>query len=85
VTIVRDVSLSGGSEVSLGPEEDGEMVDVEPCEDTGIVLPSEPEVESGSTYVLIHGHSFSFGAGDLRSWLQRLGDETVLASISGIY
>jgi hypothetical protein len=81
----RQASPSEGSVVSLGPEEDGEMMDVEPRETAGRTQTPEHEADSGSTYVLIHGHSFSFGMGDLRLWLQRLGSEGVLTNLVGIY
>lgn len=47
--------------------------------------PPVPMVEDETTYVLIHGHSFSFGIGDLRLWLRHLGSETISTSIAGIY
>jgi hypothetical protein len=79
--------LDAESVVSLGPEEEDEMVEYGPRDVTTGTdsRESNPEVEDESTYILIHGHSFSFGVGDLRLWLLRVGTEAVLASIVGIY
>ncbi|KAJ7878532.1 hypothetical protein B0H14DRAFT_2567219 [Mycena olivaceomarginata] len=76
-TRARDVSPSEGSVVSLGPEEDGEMEDVE--------KKGTPAREDETTYVLIHGHSFAFGLGDLRLWLRHPNTTVETASIAGIY
>jgi hypothetical protein len=63
--------------VSLGPEEEGSMEDVGTME--------TPAVEDETTYVLIHGHSFSFGLGDLRLWIYHPAIAVHPASIAGIY
>ncbi|KAJ7790444.1 hypothetical protein B0H14DRAFT_3501611 [Mycena olivaceomarginata] len=76
-TRARDVSPSEGSVVSLGPEEDGEMEDVE--------KKGTPAREDETTYVLIRGHSFAFGLGDLRLWLRHPNTAVETASIAGIY
>ncbi|KAJ7310609.1 hypothetical protein DFH08DRAFT_974293 [Mycena albidolilacea] len=84
-SVEHDPSPSNSSEVSLGPEEDGEMVDIDPHVNVEVVPLSEPGPETGPTYILIHGHSFSFGSEDLRSWLRRLGNDALLTSIAGVY
>ncbi|KAJ7780458.1 hypothetical protein B0H14DRAFT_3507535 [Mycena olivaceomarginata] len=84
-TAPRDTSPSEGSVVSLGPEEDAKMVDVETRETTETERLPEPMDEDVITYVLIHGHSFSFGIGDLWLWLCHLGSEIESTSIMGIY
>ncbi|KAJ7887624.1 hypothetical protein B0H14DRAFT_3430658 [Mycena olivaceomarginata] len=82
---VHQASLSKESIVSLSPEEDSKMEDIEPYETVGRVQTPEPEADSGLTYVLIPSHSFSFATGDLRLWLQHLGIEALLTNIAGIY
>ncbi|KAJ7787460.1 hypothetical protein B0H14DRAFT_3505402 [Mycena olivaceomarginata] len=81
----REFSPSNDSVVSLGPEEDVIMTDVG--------VPGPPErMEAGeipvvneSTYVLIHGYSFSFGLGDLRLWLRLPSTGVPTDSIAGIF
>ncbi|KAJ7877518.1 hypothetical protein B0H14DRAFT_3782639 [Mycena olivaceomarginata] len=61
------------------------MMNVETQETTETGGPPVPLVIDETTYVLIHGHSFSFGIGDLRLWLRHLGSEIDPTSIAGIY
>jgi hypothetical protein len=75
-TTARDVSLSEGSVVSLGPEEDG-MEDIE--------KKGTPAREDETTYFLIHGHSFAFNLEDLKLWFHHPNPAIVPASIVGIY
>ncbi|KAJ7863761.1 hypothetical protein B0H14DRAFT_3443855 [Mycena olivaceomarginata] len=82
---VRDNSPSEGSVVSLGPEEDVVMEDVGNPESPDRVEAGEIPAASESTYVLIHGHSFSFGLGDLRLWLRHPSTGVVSDSVAGIY
>jgi hypothetical protein len=62
----RAASPDDGSVVSLGPEEDVDMIDVETRGPPEVTESGEIPAVDESTYVLIHGHSFSFGLGDLR-------------------
>ncbi|KAJ7898031.1 hypothetical protein B0H14DRAFT_2557536 [Mycena olivaceomarginata] len=82
---VRDNSPSEGSVVSLGPEEDVVMEDVGTRESLDRVEAGEIPTESESSYVLIHGHSFSFGLGDPRLWLRHPSTGVVADSVAGIY
>ncbi|KAJ7310057.1 hypothetical protein DFH08DRAFT_823334 [Mycena albidolilacea] len=85
VAPMRDPSPSNSSVVSLGPEEDVTMTDA------GVPGPPERReageipVADESTYVLIHGYSFSFGLGDLRVWLRLPSTGIDPESIAGIY
>ncbi|KAJ7848462.1 hypothetical protein B0H14DRAFT_3453092 [Mycena olivaceomarginata] len=82
---VRDNSPSEGSVVSLGPEEDVVMEDVGTRESLDRVEAGEIPTESESSYVLIHGHSFSFGLEDPRLWLRHPSTGIVADSVAGIY
>ncbi|KAJ7825235.1 hypothetical protein B0H14DRAFT_3468724 [Mycena olivaceomarginata] len=81
----HDSSPDEGSVVSLGPEEDVEMTDVGVPGATEAMETSAAAAMDVPTYVLIHGHSFSFGLGDLRLWLRLPATTIVPSSITGIY
>ncbi|KAJ7323920.1 hypothetical protein DFH08DRAFT_817402 [Mycena albidolilacea] len=61
------------------------MEDVGTRESPERVEAGEIPSETGTTFVLIHGHSFSFGLGDLRLWLRHASTGVALDSIAGIY
>ncbi|KAJ7721407.1 hypothetical protein B0H14DRAFT_3520640 [Mycena olivaceomarginata] len=81
---VRDISPSEGSVVSLGPEEDIDMTEIGT---QGVPeVPEAPALTDNElSYVLISGHSFAFGLGDLRLWLRHPATAVTPSSILGIY
>ncbi|KAJ7803602.1 hypothetical protein B0H14DRAFT_2613141 [Mycena olivaceomarginata] len=81
----RESSPSNDSVVSLGPEEDIIMADVEVQGSPERMEAGEIPVVNESTYVLIHGYSFSFGLGDLRLWFRLPSTGVATDSIAGIF